>query len=212
MRRTRIKICGITRVEDALAAASAGADALGLVFYSSSPRALDIAHAEAIRDALPPFVSIVALFVNEDVGRVAEVIATVRPDLLQFHGDEDTRYCAQFAMPYIKAVRVPATAAPDDLLKYEADFPSAKMLLLDTLAAGVYGGSGESFNWGVIPAVMCPRIVLSGGLNPANVEQAIRSVRPWAVDVSSGVELQKGVKDHRQIEHFIEAVRNADAG
>jgi len=211
MHRTRIKICGITRVEDAIAAARAGVDAIGIQFYAASPRAIRIPQARAISAALPPFVSAVALFVNESADVVREVMAEVRPALLQFHGDEDEAYCRQFAMPYMKAVRVAASATESDLLKYQSDFKSAKMLLLDTLAAGVYGGSGESFDWNVIPAELRQRIVLSGGLVPANVSAAVRAVRPWAVDVASGVEAQKGIKDHRKIEQFIEAVRNADA-
>jgi phosphoribosylanthranilate isomerase len=211
MRRTRVKICGITRVEDAIAAARSGADAIGMVFYPASPRAVQIAQACTICEALPPFVSVVALFVNESIDAVREVMAEVRPDLLQFHGDEDESYCSQFAMPYMKAMRVASSASRGDLLKYVADFKSAKMLLLDTLATGVYGGSGESFDWKIIPPELRERIVLSGGLVPGNVLEAVRTVRPWAVDVASGVEMQKGIKDHRKIEQFIEAVRNADA-
>jgi phosphoribosylanthranilate isomerase len=211
MHRTRVKICGITRVEDGIAAARAGVDAIGIQFYAASPRAIRIPQACAICAALPPFVSVVALFVNESADVVREVIAEVRPNLLQFHGDEDESYCRQFAMPYMKAMRVAPSATAGDLIKCESDFKSAKMLLLDTLAAGVYGGSGESFDWNIIPLEMRERIVLSGGLTPVNVSTAVRAVRPWAVDVASGVEMQKGIKDHRKIEQFIEAVRNADA-
>ncbi|MBL8524136.1 MAG: phosphoribosylanthranilate isomerase [Betaproteobacteria bacterium] len=211
MHRTRVKICGITRAEDAVAAAKSGADAIGMVFYTASPRAVEVAQAKTICAALPPFVSTVALFVNAPAGQVHEVVTAVRPDLLQFHGDEDAQYCSQFTVPYMKALRVGSSAAPADLLKWQAEFQSARMLLLDTLASGVYGGSGESFNWQVIPPEMRQRIVLSGGLQPANVAEAVREVRPWAVDVSSGVEMHKGIKDHRRIEQFIEAVRNADA-
>lgn len=211
MPRTRVKICGITRVEDAVAAARGGADAIGMVFYAASPRAVQIVQARAICAALPPFVSTVALFVNESADMVREVIAEVRPNLLQFHGDEDESYCRQFAMPYMKAMRVAASATAGDLLKWQAEFSSAKMLLLDTLSAGVYGGSGETFDWHVIPQKMRQHIVLSGGLTPSNVGEAVHAIRPWAVDVASGVELQKGIKDHRKVEQFIEAVRNADA-
>lgn len=211
MPRTRIKICGVTRVEDAVSAAKSGADAIGMVFYAASPRAVQIAQACAIRAALPPFVSAVALFVNAPVEDVQQVIDAVRPDLLQFHGDEDAEYCVQFSMPYIKAVRVGRTDAAADLLKWQYEFQTAKMLLLDTLTSGVYGGSGESFDWNLIPFEMRQHIVLSGGLTPSTVSAAVHAIRPWAVDVSSGVEVQKGVKDHRSIEQFIEAVRNADA-
>ena len=210
MHRTRIKICGITSVDDALAAARLGADAIGLVFYPPSPRAVPLALATAIAHALPPFVSIVALFVNATRESVQSVIDKIRPTLLQFHGDEDTAYCNQFAMPYLKAIRVGAGMSGADLLIYEAQFPSAKALLLDTLAAGLYGGSGQMFDWQLVPAEMHARIVLSGGLHPENVGDAVRQIRPWAVDVSSGVEVEKGIKDHRKMTQFIEAVKNAD--
>lgn len=210
MHRTRIKICGITRIEDALAAARAGADAIGLIFYPPSPRGIKLTHAIDIARQLPPFVSTVALFVNATVVEVGEVVRALRPSLLQFHGDEDHAFCEQFAMPYLKAVRVGSGMRPADLLECESRFASAKALLLDTLAAGVYGGSGESFDWTKVPPGMRGRIVLSGGLNPGNVANAVRAVHPWAVDVSSGVEAQKGIKDHQKITQFIEAVKNAD--
>lgn len=210
MHRTRVKICGICRAEDARAAADAGADAIGLVFYPPSPRAVTLEQAVAIAGALPAFVSSVALFVNPRPEEVELVLRRLRPDLLQFHGDEDAGFCAQFAMPYLKAVRVGAATGAADLLECASRFHSAKALLLDTLAAGVYGGSGESFDWRVVPATMRGQIVLSGGLTPENVGGAVRAVRPWAVDVSSGVEAGKGVKDHRKVAQFIEAVKNAD--
>ena len=211
MPRTRIKICGVTRVEDALAAARAGADAVGLVFYAASPRAVTADRAREIVAALPPFVSTVALFVNETPRVVAETVEAVRPSMLQFHGDEDEIYCVQFGLPYLKAIRVGGGIEPDDLLECEAGFRSSKGLLLDTLSRGVFGGSGEIFDWGRIPLAMRCRIVLSGGLNPLNVASAVAQIRPWAVDVSSGVEtLEKGKKDHRKIAQFIEAVKNAD--
>jgi phosphoribosylanthranilate isomerase len=210
MHRTRIKICGITRVEDALAAARAGADAIGLIFYPPSPRGISLAQAIGVARELPPFVSTVALFVNATVAEVGDVVRALRPALLQFHGDEDRGFCEQFAMPYLKAVRVGSDMQPADLLECESRFPTAKALLLDTMLAGVYGGSGESFDWAKIPPGMRSRIVLSGGLNPGNVAIAVRAVHPWAVDVSSGVEAQKGIKDHQKIARFIEAVKNAD--
>lgn len=210
MHRTRIKICGITRVEDALAAARAGADAIGLIFYPPSPRGISLAQAIGVARELPPFVSTVALFVNATVAEVDAVVRELRPSLLQFHGDEDRDFCEQFAMPYLKAVRVGSDMQPADLLECESRFHTAKALLLDTMLAGVYGGSGESFDWAKIPPGMRSRIVLSGGLNPGNVAIAVRAVHPWAVDVSSGVEAQKGIKDHQKIARFIEAVKNAD--
>ena len=213
MPRTRIKICGFTRVEDALTAARSGADAIGLIFYPASPRAVSIARAREISSALPPFVSTVALFVNETSQTVISTIAAVRPSILQFHGDEDESYCVQFGLPYMKAIRVGDQMTPGDLLECQDRFHSAQALLLDTLSQHVYGGSGAAFDWSLIPADMRSNIVLSGGLNPTNVNGAVKQIRPWAVDVSSGVETaEKGIKDHRKIEQFIEAVRNADAG
>ena len=211
MPRTRIKICGISRIDDALCAAHEGADAIGLIFYAASPRAVTIEQAKSISNALPPLVSTVALFVNAPAPEVEEVIAQLRPSLLQFHGDEEAKYCSQFAMPFMKAIRVGEGMTADDLLEYSKTFHAARALLLDSLSAGLYGGSGESFDWSVIPAEMRGRIVLSGGLSPSNVAVAIRTMRPWAVDVSSGVEQQKGVKDHAKIKKFIEEVRHADA-
>ncbi len=212
MSRTRIKLCGFTRVEDALHAAHAGADAIGLIFYPASPRVVSADRAREIRVALPPFISTVGLFVNETPQTVASVIEKVRPSILQFHGDENEAYCSQFGLPYMKAIRVGAETKPDDLLECQAAFHSAQALLLDTLSPTVYGGSGTTFDWSVIPMAMRERVVLSGGLDPADVGSAVQQIRPWAVDVSSGVETaQKGIKDHHKIEQFIEAVRNADA-
>ncbi len=217
MSRTRIKICGITRVEDALCAAHAGADAIGLIFYGPSPRAVTLEQAISISAVLLPFVSTVALFVNAPAGEVNAIIGRLRPSLLQFHGDEDPAYCTQFGIPYLKAIRVGAGMTADDLLECSHEFRGARALLLDTLAQGLYGGSGESFDWNIIPNQLRRHIVLSGGLMPGNVADAIRTIRPWAVDVSSGVEkmdravAQKGVKDHTKITKFIEEARNADA-
>ena len=211
MSRTRIKICGVTRIEDALCAASAGADAIGLIFYPPSPRAVTIEQATSISDVLPPFVSTVALFVNASVQEIEGVIRHLRPSILQFHGDEDAAFCTQFGVPFIKAIRVGETMRPADLLEYADEFKAARAVLLDTLAQGLYGGSGESFDWKLIPTEMRRRVLLSGGLHPENVSGAIHLIRPWAVDVSSGVEASKGVKDHAKIHKFIEEVRNADA-
>ena len=211
MSRTRIKICGITRIEDALCAASAGAEAIGLIFYAPSPRAVTIEQATSISDVLPPFVSTVALFVNASVHEVDDVLRHLRPSILQFHGDEDAAFCTQFGVPFIKAIRVGETMRPANLLEYADEFKTARAVLLDTLAQGLYGGSGESFDWKLIPTEMRRRVLLSGGLHPENVSGAIQLIRPWAVDVSSGVEASKGVKDHARIHKFIEEVRNADA-
>ena len=214
MSRTRIKICGMTRVEDALCAAHAGADAIGLIFYDASPRAVTIEQAMSISKVLPPFVSTIALFVNALPNEVDKVISRLRPSLLQFHGDEDANYCGQFGIPFLKAVRVGVGMTTGDLLEYADQFHAARALLLDTFSNTVYGGSGESFDWNVIPDVMRGHVVLSGGLRPTNVADSIRAIRPWGVDVSSGVEVNegaKGVKDHARIKKFIEEVRNADA-
>ncbi len=211
MSRTRIKICGITRIDDALCAASAGADAIGLIFYPPSPRVVTIEQAASISAVLPPFVSTVALFVNASVHEVEDVMRHLRPSILQFHGDEDAAFCTQFGVPFIKAMRVGERMRSHDLLEYADEFKAARAVLLDTLAPGIYGGSGESFDWNLIPVGMRRRVLLSGGLHPENVSGAIRLIRPWAVDVSSGVEASKGVKDHAKIHKFIEEVRNADA-
>lgn len=203
---TRVKICGITRVEDALAAARLGAHAVGLVFYPGSPRAVTPAQALAIIDALPPFVVPVGLFVNAEVRVVRETLAVAPVQLLQFHGDETPGFCAGFGLPYLRAARV---RAGTDLLQYAQEFHAAKGLLLDAFVDGVHGGTGATFDWSLIPRELPMPVILSGGLNPDNVELAVRSVRPWAVDVSSGVESAKGIKDARKIEAFMTGVRNA---
>jgi phosphoribosylanthranilate isomerase len=208
--RTRIKICGITRVADALAAANAGADAVGLVFFEGSPRAVSIAQAREICVALPPFVSTVALLVNASTDLVHEVCEAINPDLLQFHGDEDERTCRQFGRNYLKAIRVKPEMRAADLLQLRGEFGSAKALLLDTFHAAQYGGTGASFDWQVIPEELRASIVLSGGLVPDTVGRAVRTIRPWAVDVSSGVEQAKGIKDSAKIASFISAVRESD--
>ena len=196
----RVKICGITRLEDALFAVNAGADALGFVFYESSARHVSAAQAAAICRVLPPFVTRVGLFVNASVDFVQNILQTVQLDLLQFHGDETPPYCAQFGKAYLKAVRVTAAT---DLLKYAADFAAASGLLLDAYVPGVPGGTGEAFDWKLIPANLPKPVVLSGGLTPENVTDAIQQTRPWAVDVSSGVESAKGIKDQQKIAQFI---------
>lgn len=200
----RVKICGITRIEDMQAACKAGSDALGFVFYAKSPRNLSIEQAAALLQALPPFVQSVGLFVNADPAFVRSVLAAAPLDLLQFHGDETPEYCKQFNRPYLKAVRVrPET----DLVKYAQDFADARALLLDAYVPGVPGGTGERFDWRLIPADLPKPIVLSGGLNADNVAEAVQVVKPWAVDVSSGVEAAPGIKDAAKIAAFIEQAR-----
>lgn len=204
--RTRVKICGITRPVDARAAAEAGADAIGLVFYPRSPRYLGVDRAVEIRDALPPFVQTVALFVNPDAAQVAQVIGRVRPALLQFHGEETPKFCEEFGVPYVKACRVRSEV---DLLEYLRPFSGAAAWLLDSHVAE-YGGVGERFDWSLAPTERDRPLILSGGLAPENVAEAVRRVRPWGVDVSSGVESAKGIKDAAKIAAFITEVRNAD--
>jgi phosphoribosylanthranilate isomerase len=204
--RTRVKICGITRVPDAQEAARAGADAIGLVFYPPSPRFLRLEQARALRRALPPFVSAVALFVNPSVEEVQRVLETVRPDALQFHGEESPEFCERFGVPYLKACRVRQGV---DLLEYLRPYSGASGWLADAYVEA-YGGTGTSFDWSVVPPQRALPLVLSGGLTCDNVGDAIRIVRPWGVDVSSGVESAKGIKDAGRIAAFIEEVRNAD--
>jgi phosphoribosylanthranilate isomerase len=204
---TAVKICGITRVEDALYAARAGAHALGFVFHPPSPRFLEAGTAARIAHALPPFITAVGLFVDAPAATVREVLARVPLQLLQFHGAETAEYCAGFGIPYMKAVRVePKT----DLLQYARDFSGAQALLLDAFVPGIAGGTGTTFDWSLIPATLPLPVVLSGGLNAENVVAAIRQVRPYAVDVSSGVEAAKGIKDPLRIASFMERVRHAD--
>jgi phosphoribosylanthranilate isomerase len=204
--RTRVKICGITRTVDARAAAEAGADAVGLVFYPPSPRFLSCEQALAVRRALPPFVSAVALFVNAGREDVERVIEEVRPDALQFHGEEGPAFCECFGVPYIKACRIREGV---DLLEYLRPYTGASGWLADAYVEA-YGGTGTRFDWSTVPARRPLPLVLSGGLTSANVGDAIRIVRPWAVDVSSGVESAKGIKDASKIAAFIKEVRNAD--
>lgn len=204
---TRVKICGITRIEDGLAAAQAGADAIGLVFAPASPRRVSAEQAAAIVAALPPFVTSVALFVDPPAEQVRAVLEAFRPDLLQFHGDEPPDFCAAFGLPYLKAVRVrPET----DLLQCAVTYADARGLLLDAYHPDSHGGTGRRFDWDLIPAKLPRPIVLAGGLDPDNVAAAVRQVRPWAVDVSSGVELAKGIKDAGLVTRFVREVRNAD--
>ena len=204
--RTRIKICGITRSEDLQAVARAGADAIGLNFYPSSPRFLSLEWARTLAGEVPPFVTTVALFVNPTAAEVYTVLERVRPAMLQFHGEEDPVFCAQFGVPYIKVCRVKPGV---DLLEYLRPFSSAAGWMLDSHVEE-YGGVGERFDWSLIPAERSHPLILSGGLTRENVREAVRRVRPWAVDVSSGVESAKGIKDAAKIAAFIAEVRNAD--
>ncbi|MGA7595424.1 MAG: phosphoribosylanthranilate isomerase [Gallionella sp.] len=209
---TRIKICGITRVQDALAAAHSGADAIGLVFYEPSPRHVTIAQARLLAAAVPPFVSVVGLFVNAEAGLVREAMTSVPLDLLQFHGEETPEYCAQFAHPFLKAIRV---CAGLDLLQCANDFRRARGLLLDAHVQGIPGGTGTAFDWSLIPESLPLPVILSGGLDAENVAAAVTQVRPYAVDVSSGVEAGgveagKGIKDAAKIAAFINEVKRTD--
>ena len=204
---TRIKICGITRVEDMMDAAHNGADALGLVFYNKSPRHVNAQQAAQMADAIPPFVSLVGLFVNASAAEVLEVMQAVPLDVLQFHGEEEPDFCAQFGRPYLKAVRVKAGI---NLVQYAARFAGAQGLLLDTFVEGAHGGTGASFDWALIPNDLPLPVILSGGLNAGNVAEAIAQVRPYAVDVSSGVEASKGIKDAAKIVAFIKEVGRMD--
>ncbi len=206
MSRTRIKICGLTRPEDVRAAVAAGADAVGLVFYPPSPRALSFDRAAELVALLPPFVTAVGLFVNPAPSFVAEACARVPLQLLQFHGDETDAECARHGLPWIKAARMRPGV---DLVEFAASHPGARGILLDAFVEG-YGGGGKVFDWSLIPAGLDRPIILSGGLDAANVADAVRLVRPWAVDVSSGVEAAKGIKDAAKIAAFVAGVRNAD--
>lgn len=206
MSAVRSKICGITRVEDALVAAEQGADAIGLVFYAKSPRAVDVSRAQEILRALPPFVTSVGLFVNASRAEVEQVLRQVPLDLLQFHGDETAQDCEGFGRPYIKALRV----RPDLALGEQcAAFASAAGILLDSYVPGVPGGTGEAFDWSLVPADLGKPVILAGGLDAHNVADAIACVRPYAVDVSGGVEREKGIKDLHKVAAFLQAVRAA---
>lgn len=206
MSAVRSKICGITRVEDALAAAEAGADAIGLVFYAKSPRAVDVQQARKIIAALPPFVTTVGLFVNASRCELGEILDAVPLDLLQFHGDETPEECEGYHRPWIKALRV----RPEDDLEASCRlYANASGILLDAYVAGVPGGTGEAFDWSLVPAHLSKPVILAGGLSADNVAAAIARVRPYAVDVSGGVEQAKGIKDGQKIQAFLDAVRQA---
>ncbi len=205
--KTAVKICGITRPEDGLAAAQAGAHAIGLVFYARSPRFVDAERARAIARALPPFVTVVGLFVDAPGEEVAAIARSVPLQLLQFHGEETPGVCAAHGLPYLKALRVKAGV---DLLQCARAYSGASGLLLDAHVEGVPGGTGARFDWSLIPKGLSLPVVLAGGLNPHNAAQAVRAVRPWALDVSSGVESAPGIKDPERVRDFIQGVRDAD--
>ncbi len=204
---TRIKICGITREQDARAAVASGANALGLVFYEKSPRHVTPEQAARIAAAVPPFVTVVGLFVNASADEVRSVLGGIPLHILQFHGEETPEFCAQFGRHYLKAVRVKPGV---DLVQYAARYSSAQGLLLDAYVEGTHGGTGASFDWGLIPRGLPLPVVLSGGLSPDNVAQAVEQVRPYAVDVSSGVEAAKGIKDAAKVAAFINEVKRID--
>ena len=209
MRRTRVKICGITRPEHARAAAEAGADAIGLVFYEPSPRYVSRVRARAVCEALPPLVSVVGVFVNPSPREIEAVVEDSPVDLLQFHGEEPPELCAGAGKPYVKAVRV---RDRDDIVEAAARYTGARALLLDAHHDALWGGTGSSFDWNVVPDDVGRPIVLAGGLTPENVAGAIRAVRPFAVDVSGGVESAPGEKDARSMERFMKEVASAESG
>ena len=199
----RSKICGITRIEDALIAAEAGADAIGLVFYAKSPRAVSIQQARDIVAALPAFVTTVGLFVNASREELNDVLAGVALDLLQFHGDETPAECESYQRPYIKALRV---KPGDDIAQLAAPYAKARGILLDTYMPGIPGGTGAAFDWSLVPRGLPQPVILAGGLSADNVQVAIEQVRPYAVDVSGGVEADKGIKDAAKIRAFMQAI------
>ena len=205
--RARVKICGITRLSDAISAVEAGADALGFVFYAPSPRYVSPICAAEIISQLPPVVVTTALFVNESADVIEEILRITQVDLLQFHGDETETFCQQFSRPYIKALRV---QPGDDLEAKLADYPSARALLLDAYKPGVPGGTGESFDWSLIPQSIRSKIILAGGLDADSVGTAIEQIAPYAVDVSGGVEAEKGIKDPHKIKRFFDEVARAN--
>lgn len=204
---TRIKICGITREQDMHTVVNRGADALGLVFYDKSPRHVGLQQAAKIVQGVPPFVTVVGLFVNPSPEYVREVLAQVSLNVLQFHGEEPPEFCGQFGRPYLKAVRVKVGV---DLVQYAAKYAGAQGLLLDAFIEGTHGGTGESFDWALIPHDLPLPVILSGGLHAGNVAAAIKQVHPYAVDVSSGVEAEKGIKDAAKIVAFIKEVKNIE--
>ena len=202
----KIKICGITNIEDALNASLLGADALGFVFVGKSPRYITPLNTSIIIDALPPFISKVGLFVNPSKEEVEDAIRVAKFDLLQFHGDENEEFCNQFNLPYIKAISVKSEV---NLVEYETNYNSASALLLDTYSEKARGGTGTTFDWNLIPAEESKPLIIAGGLNNENITDLLGHATPYAVDVSGGVEVLKGKKDYKKMENFILGVRNA---
>jgi len=207
MSATRIKICGVTRAQDAQACAASGADAIGLVFYPRSSRAVTVHQAADIVAAVPPFVSVVALFVDEPIGSIERIISTLSIDVIQFHGDESPEFCHQFGRPWIKALRVRPGL---DVVEECQRFSKARGVLLDSWQADVPGGTGKTFDWRLATQALCVPVVLAGGLTHDNVGDGMRALHPAAVDVSGGVEVSPGLKDAKKIRQFIAAVRAAD--
>lgn len=200
--RTRIKICGIKHKEDALKAIECGADAIGLIFVEKSPRYVSLTDARVIAESMPPFVMVVGLFMNASADTVREALKVVPLNLLQFHGEEKPAFCDQFEMPYIKVLRMRENV---NVIAFAQEYPNASGILLDTYSkAG--GGSGQTFDWNLIPDDVPLPLILAGGLNPENVASAVETVKPYAVDVSSGVESEPAIKDHQKIEQFIKEV------
>lgn len=206
MQRVRVKICGITRPEDGVYAAALGADAIGLVFYQSSPRYVGVSRAREIVNALPPFISKVGLFVDQDEETITSVLTELPLDILQFHGNESAGECSRYGVPYIKAARM---CEDINLIDFEQNYGDASALLLDTHIEGVAGGTGQVFDWKRIPARLNTPVIVAGGLTPENVANAISQVSPYGVDVSGGVESQRGIKDHAKIDAFITSVNKA---
>ena len=203
---TKVKFCGITNLKDAISAAELGADALGFVFYPKSPRFISPKNAKEIIKKLPPFISMVGLFVNQSKSEVEEVIKGCPLNLLQFHGDENESFCKQYNLPYIKAISMKSDV---DLLKCIQEYNSAKALLLDTFSKVARGGSGEVFDWKMIPPNTLKPIIVAGGLTPENVQTLLEVISPYGVDVSSGIEINKGLKDYKLMKKFILGVTNA---
>lgn len=208
MKRTRVKICGLTRAGDVGAAVDAGADAVGFVFHPASPRSVTTEQARGLLDALPPFVTAVGLFVDPTAEQVRSVLERVPLELLQFHGEERAEFCSGFGRRWIKAIRMRPGLDPADQV---AVYPGAAGLLLDAFDPVLAGGTGQSFDWGRVPPWLAPRIILAGGLTPDNVAEAVRRVRPFGVDVSGGVESAKGIKDQESIAAFMRGVTDGDS-
>lgn len=207
MSSTRIKICGITNVQDAHAVVAGGADAIGLNFFADSPRSVTVERARQIAEVIPPFVEIVALFVDEPAASIERILSVVPISLIQFHGEESADFCEQFARPWIKSVRVRERL---DLAQVCRDYRSARGILLDSWQPGVHGGTGKTFDWQLAQAALSLPVILAGGLHAGNVGEAIRALRPAAVDLSSGVERAPGLKDAARIRQFVAAVRAVD--